>query len=317
MHTHLRHVLPFPQIPMALNVCAFEFLIMTENYLRYFEIILPAEMRRHLLLNREKILDQHMWQNDSALLAHLRDRDLATHFSRELESCNRGAVAQRQPQASPMVVRSLRSPAASWLSPPRPLPRAGAAAAVAAAAAAAADAGEGGLSALMTAGLASSLGQSHAEACKAQAASAAASSDNGNHAAPADSKADKVQGAAAQVAACRTTAAQGRAETQPAGGAANVITPERVDSKLASTSAAPTPLSDKNAKAPVQKQLTSVARVRCAPLPSTPESSPFTEFVALVAVGPYGTKWERQKGSLKNLWDSCDSALEMNECALI
>ena len=68
MHTHLRHALPFPQIPKALNVCAFEFLIMSDNYCRYFESILPAEMRRHLMLNREKILDQYMWKADSTLL---------------------------------------------------------------------------------------------------------------------------------------------------------------------------------------------------------------------------------------------------------
>ena len=83
---------------------------------------------------------------------------------------------------------------------------------------------------------------------------------------------------------------EGKGEAQPAGGAANVVTPERDDSKMASTSsatsAAPTPLSEKNAKAPVQKQLTSVARVRCSPLLSTPQPAfPFTEFVAPAAVG--------------------------------
>jgi hypothetical protein len=58
LHTHMRHHMPFPQIPMAFKVCALEFYIMTDNFLNYFQDILPTEVRRHLVHQREAILDQ-------------------------------------------------------------------------------------------------------------------------------------------------------------------------------------------------------------------------------------------------------------------
>lgn len=58
LHTYMRHHMPFPQIPMAFKVCALEFYIMTDNFLNYFQDILPTEVRRHLVRQREAILDQ-------------------------------------------------------------------------------------------------------------------------------------------------------------------------------------------------------------------------------------------------------------------
>ena len=243
MHTHLRHAMPFPQIPKTLNVCAFEFLIMSDNYCRYFESVLPAEMRRHLILNREKILDNHMWNKDSTLLVHLRDGELATHFSRALEACHKGTGPQlSQPQASPMVVRSLRAPVASWQSSQMSQPASGAAGDAAAGI-------EMGLSAFMAAGLA--MGQSHADASRAQTSTSTSKSDG--QAAEAGSKIDESK------ADPQMAAAPGQAPAKV--DSSKLVTPDRVDSKMASTSAAPTPISEKNAKMHVQKQLTSVARV--------------------------------------------------------
>ena len=84
LHTHMRHAhaLAFPRIPLAFKVCALEFYIMTDNFMRYFETVLPAEMRRHLNHNRQRILDYNIWKKDSTLLAHLlstSDRDLSVN----------------------------------------------------------------------------------------------------------------------------------------------------------------------------------------------------------------------------------------------
>jgi hypothetical protein len=159
VHTHKRHALPFPAIPTAFKVCAFEFYIMTDNFLRYFEHVLPTEVRRMLVLNRERILDGFVWQRDSTLLAHLRDADLAAHFTRAIESCAKAGSAgvSHMAQASPMVVRSMRRPKHDSL----PAASASAGAGAASAGSVASPAGGGGNSSakpLFAGGLAALLG---------------------------------------------------------------------------------------------------------------------------------------------------------------
>ena len=119
---------PYMNVCVFVQVCAFEFFLMTENFLRYFEAVLPAELRRILVANRDKILDSFVWKRDSALLAHVRDRDLCAHFVRSLDACvkagaNVSSNLAAPTQASPMPVRSFRPPAYPPASPAA-LPRA-------------------------------------------------------------------------------------------------------------------------------------------------------------------------------------------------
>ena len=62
-----------------------------------------------------------MWKKDSTLVAHLRERDHASHLGRALETCLKGTGMPAQ--ASPMIVRSVCSPQIVRCPPPlRPSP---------------------------------------------------------------------------------------------------------------------------------------------------------------------------------------------------
>jgi len=225
-HIHMRHHLSFPQIPIAFGVCALEFYIMTDNFLTYFQDILPTEVRRHLARKRENILDQHMWKKESTLVAHLRERDLAAHLSRALETCHKGAALPAQ--ASPMIVRSCLPPA-------RPV--------------AAASEGLGAF--LREAGLSGG--------CGGLAAALAMQQPVPKTEAPAE-RAVKAEKSAAEVRAEGRAEDRGpQAKQQAARGVPDKPdTPERKDVQM---SAATTPFVDKaNKNLHILKQLTSVAR---------------------------------------------------------
>ena len=98
------------------QVCAFEFFLMTENFLRYFEAVLPAELRRMLVANRDKILDSFVWKRDSVLLAHVRDRDLCAHFVRSLDACVKAGASRVRCMACSKCLSPFSN--SSKLSPP-------------------------------------------------------------------------------------------------------------------------------------------------------------------------------------------------------
>ena len=245
MHTHLRHQMPFPQIPTAFKVCALEFYIMTDNFLRYFENILPTEMRRHLVLNRERILDSNIWMKDSTLVGHLRELDLCSYFSRALESCHRGASnggPGLPPQASPMIVRSVRESVVRK--------QESSMAGIGALLAAAGMSGGAG-------GLAASLLAMHRSADKNPSKDATSVGKLEDK--PGDKKEECVDGPTATVEP-KTTTTEAKSEVGAVGGNSSnggedkTVTPE----KSLRLSAAATP--DKNGKLHIQKQLVCVAR---------------------------------------------------------
>jgi hypothetical protein len=131
IQTHLSRTVPFafPAVLRAFEVNEYEFLVMTENFLRDFETQLPRDVSKHILQILHRIVDCDAWHCPS-LLKLLADEELSRHFASAIESFhtaglhpaphhtqptleaigNDGAVSQNKIAESPLIVRAPRPP---------------------------------------------------------------------------------------------------------------------------------------------------------------------------------------------------------------
>ena len=179
---------------------------------------------------------QHLWKKDSTLVAHLGERDLASHLSRALETCLKGTGIPAQ--ASPMIVRSVCSPQIVLGCPPSLRPSPG---------------GGEGIGALLTAaGISGGAGGLAAALAMRQPSPVPEKT----------SKSEPLPENAANAQAAKKSRSEDKvpeAKTQSVRGVTDrPDTPERKEVQL---STATTPLVDKSSnKLHILKQLTSVAR---------------------------------------------------------
>jgi hypothetical protein len=134
IQTHLTRTVPFafPAVLRAFEVNEYEFLVMTENFLRDFESHLPRDVGKHILQLLKRIVDCDAWRC-SSLLSILSSEEMSRHFACAIDSFQTASVQQapnHHPQActsesagsdpsasalskiaeSPLIVRAPRPP---------------------------------------------------------------------------------------------------------------------------------------------------------------------------------------------------------------
>jgi hypothetical protein len=93
IQTHLTRTVPFafPAVLRAFEVNEYEFLVMTENFLRDFESHLPRDVGKHILQLLKRIVDCDAWRC-SSLLSVLSSEDMSRHFALAIDSFQNSSV---------------------------------------------------------------------------------------------------------------------------------------------------------------------------------------------------------------------------------
>ncbi len=93
IQTHLTRTVPFafPAVLRAFEVNEYEFLVMTENFLRDFESHLPRDVGKHILQLLKRIVDCDAWRC-SSLLSILSSEDTSRHFANAIDSFQTSSV---------------------------------------------------------------------------------------------------------------------------------------------------------------------------------------------------------------------------------
>ena len=130
IQAYLSRTVPFafPAVLLAFEVNEYEFLVMTENFLRDFESQLPREVGKHILHLLHRIVDCDAWRC-SSLLSILANEEMSRHFASSVDSFHTsvqqpapslvppvsaaeatGSEAQQKVPESPLIVRAPRPP---------------------------------------------------------------------------------------------------------------------------------------------------------------------------------------------------------------
>jgi hypothetical protein len=131
IQTHLTRTVPFafPAVLRAFEVNEYEFLVMTENFLRDFEVHLPRDVGKHILQLLKRIVDCDAWRC-SSLLSILSNEEMSRHFASAIDSFQSSSVQNAPPHhptaenggsdssasalnkiaESPLIVRAPRPP---------------------------------------------------------------------------------------------------------------------------------------------------------------------------------------------------------------
>ena len=104
IQTHLSRTVPFafPAVLHAFGVSEYEFLVMTENFLRDFETQLPREVGKHILQILHRIVDCDAW-SCSPLLTIFEDEEMSRHFALAIESFHASGFQQTPNLSQPLA----------------------------------------------------------------------------------------------------------------------------------------------------------------------------------------------------------------------
>ena len=97
IQTHLSRTVPFafPAVLRAFEVNEYEFLVMTENFLRDFESHLPRDVGKHILQLLKRVVDCDAWRC-SSLLSILSSEEMSRHFAYAIDSFQTSSVQYAQ-----------------------------------------------------------------------------------------------------------------------------------------------------------------------------------------------------------------------------